>query len=328
MIRKLPSGRWQVDLWTNGRGSKRIRKSFASKAEAKRFEAFVESQRVQGQEWNPGTTDKRTLKDLIDLWFNAKGVHLKDGERRKRALEVIADSIGNPIGRKLKPSQFLAYRAEKLEGGASAKTMNNHLGYLNAVYNQLARLSEIDFENPLRNVEMIRIDEYELSWLTTGQIRHLLDTIERTAVNPHLHLLVRICLATGARWGEAESLLLRHVRNGKITYVKTKSSKSRSVPIREDLYLELQLHLRRYKRFTSSINAFRRAVRRSGIELPKGQSSHVLRHTFASHFVMNGGDILTLQKILGHSTIMMTMRYAHLSPNHLDQAKQLNPLNF
>nr|WP_231473619.1 tyrosine-type recombinase/integrase [Shewanella sp. 38A_GOM-205m] len=60
--------------------------------------------------------------------------------------------------------------------------------------------------------------------------------------------------------------------------------------------------------------------------MPKGQASHVLRHTFASHFVMNGGNILTLQRILGHSSIQMTMRYAHLAPEHLIEATKLNPL--
>jgi len=62
-------------------------------------------------------------------------------------------------------------------------------------------------------------------------------------------------------------------------------------------------------------------------KLPKGQAAHVLRHSFASHFVMNGGDILTLQKILGHSTINMTMRYSHLSVGHLTEALKNNPLS-
>lgn len=68
------------------------------------------------------------------------------------------------------------------------------------------------------------------------------------------------------------------------------------------------------------------AIEDAQIDLPEGQLTHVLRHTFASHFMMNGGNILTLQRILGHSSLQMTMRYAHLAPDHLQEARQHNPL--
>ncbi|MDL0431298.1 tyrosine-type recombinase/integrase [Marinobacter sp. TBZ242] len=141
------------------------------------------------------------------------------------------------------------------------------------------------------------------------KIQNLLKTIEDFSQNPHVHLLTRICLATGARWGEAENLQLRHVQEGKLTFVNTKSGKSRSVPVAPELFEEIQEHLKQHESFSFSLSAFRRALDKSGIQLPAGQSAHVLRHTFASHFVMNGGDTLTLQKILGHSTITMRVRY-------------------
>ena len=47
--------------------------------------------------------------------------------------------------------------------------------------------------------------------------------------------------------------------------------------------------------------------------------------TFASHFIMNGGNILTLQKILGHTSLAMTMRYAHVSSDHLQDAVRFGP---
>jgi integrase len=50
---------------------------------------------------------------------------------------------------------------------------------------------------------------------------------------------------------------------------------------------------------------------------------HDLRHTFASHFMMNGGNIYDLQKILGHTSLEMTQRYAHLAPEHLVQASNV-----
>lgn len=62
-------------------------------------------------------------------------------------------------------------------------------------------------------------------------------------------------------------------------------------------------------------------MQRAGIENPAGQLTHVLRHAFDSHFMMNGGNILVLQRILGHADIKVTMRYAHFAPEHLDDAK-------
>ena len=47
---------------------------------------------------------------------------------------------------------------------------------------------------------------------------------------------------------------------------------------------------------------------------------HDLRHTFASHLVMNGVDIKTVQVLLGHGTLTMTMRYSHLAPDHRTRA--------
>jgi hypothetical protein len=54
----------------------------------------------------------------------------------------------------------------------------------------------------------------------------------------------------------------------------------------------------------------------AGCHVPK-KPIHALRHTFASHYVMGGGKIEVLQRLLGHATIAMTMRYAHLAPDYL-----------
>ena len=326
MAIKKDGDRWLVDLYPQGRSGKRVRKKFDTRSEAARFEKFVLAQAAEGKEWNGRRKDIRKLTELVDLWYQSKGVHLKDGPKRKRYLGYIAEALNDPIACELKAANFVAYVSERIESGLAEKTLNNHLGYLKAVYNYLHSIGEIEYQNPLERVKPIRIDEKELSWLTTEQIQHLLKVIAQFSQNPHVLLLTKICLATGARWSEAEGLKLRHVRDGKVSFHGTKSGKSRSIPIADELYQEANHHLKKYGEFSFSLSAFRRALDESKIELPKGQAAHVLRHTFASHFMMSGGNILTLQKILGHSSITVTMRYAHLSPDHLNDAKRLNPL--
>ncbi|WP_445364557.1 tyrosine-type recombinase/integrase [Microbulbifer sp. ANSA003] len=77
----------------------------------------------------------------------------------------------------------------------------------------------------------------------------------------------------------------------------------------------------------TNFRAFQEALARAKLKLPKGQLTHILRHTFASHYMINGGDLLKLNKILDHSTIEMTMRYAHLSPKHLEDAVERSVLS-
>ena len=76
------------------------------------------------------------------------------------------------------------------------------------------------------------------------------------------------------------------------------------------------------KMFSPCKGAFRKAVERAGLELPDGQLTHILRHTFASHFVMNGGSLKVLQELLGHEDINTTMIYAHLAPDFLESIFQ------
>jgi integrase len=69
---------------------------------------------------------------------------------------------------------------------------------------------------------------------------------------------------------------------------------------------------------------FSRSQKKAG--LTQRYRFHDLRHTFASHFVMNGGSLYDLQKLLGHARFEETQRYAHLSPGHL--AKAINIVSF
>ena len=115
----------------------------------------------------------------------------------------------NPIGSGLRPDHYLNYRQRRPATGIKAKTLNNELGYINAVFNELRRTQQITYENPLASVRSIKLRERELSFLLLEQIRELLETIERTSDNPRVLLITKLCFAAGWCCGEAQKLHMR-----------------------------------------------------------------------------------------------------------------------
>lgn len=323
-IEQTPAGRWKVDI--EPIKGKRFRKTFKTKMEAQRFEATCRAKVIETPTWTPKPKDRRKLSELIDRYHQLHGHTLAYADGIKRTLDAMAKELGNPVGANLTANSFCETRSELLTSGIQGKTLNTRLGYLKAAFNELIRLGEIDYPNPLLNVRPLRLQERPVSFLTSHQIEELLTALDQRE-NPQLALIARVCLTTGARWGEAQALIPERVRNRTVTFANTKSKKTRTIPITAPLEKALHAYFRQYGPFTNCMLSFSRELDKTSIKLPKGQATHVLRHTFASHFVMNGGNILTLQKILGHASLAMTMRYAHLAPDHLQDALRLNPLH-
>ncbi|UZR30216.1 phage integrase [Methylococcus mesophilus] len=325
-IKKVPDG-WQADVQPGGRGCKRYRKTFRRKVDAERWEQTLKAKVAADPQFVVPQKDTRKLSELVKLWFDLHGVNLKSAVDTYRRLIALCDAVGDPYAYRFSAQVFADYRAERLKAGVSASTLNRERSYLAGVFGELKRLGHWKGENPLSRVRPIRINQPELSFLTAEQIERLLSAL-RESRNADVYLVAVLALSTGARWSEAEGLRFDNVREkpGLVTFTDTKSRKNRSVPLEDSLAALLASRLRSGP-FRPCYGAFRKAVERSGIELPDGQLAHVLRHTFASHFVMKGGDILTLQRILGHHSITVTMRYAHLAPEYLEQAKRFNPLS-
>ena len=324
-IEQLPDGRWRVDV--EPIKGKRFRKTLKTKGEAQRFEATCRSKLIETPTWSPKPTDRRRLSELIDRWAILHSHTLADGDARRRLLDELAKSLGDPVAIRLTGNAYAEYRAKALAAGANPKTMNNRLGYLRSVYNVLRQLGDIDYANPLENTRPLRLQEKELAYLTDAQVDHLFAVIHTRCRTPHVAMVAAICLATGARWGEAQALTPERVRDGLVTFANTKGKRVRSIPIDPLLQRRILDHFKHHGTFSNCLNSFDQTLAASKIPLPAGQSSHVLRHTFASRFVMNGGNILTLQRILGHQSLAMTMRYAHLAPDHLQDAVRFGPVS-
>lgn len=329
MTIKQTEGGWLVDIQPGGRGGKRLRKTFKLRAEALAWERHVQAKVQSTPEWAPPKKDLRLLSDLVKAWFEQHGSGLRDGVNTKRRLLRVCAAMDDPRADLFTAETFARYRAKRIESGITPNNMNRDHAYLRAVFNELIRLGAWKKDNPLKQLRAFKVQERELSYLTIEQIGTLLRCVS-DGRNPHTHLITKVCLATGARWGEAEGMLRSQAKQGHIQFVQTKSSKTRAIPISKGLQKNLEDHHDKHgdgaRLFAPAFSAFRSAVDRAGLKLPRGQLTHILRHTFASHFMMAGGNILALQRALGHQSLTMTMRYAHLSPEHLQEVVKLNPL--
>ncbi|MEA9392989.1 tyrosine-type recombinase/integrase [Acerihabitans sp. TG2] len=334
-VRKMPNGKWLCECYLNGREGKRSRKQFKTKGEAVNFEQYTLEQ-SKLKPWLGEKEDRRKLSELIDLWYKLHGCSLNDKKGRLGKLNLICHGLGDPIATTLTAKDWAHYRDQRLEGAidngystslatrkVSTGTINCEHAFLRAVFNELKRLGEWSMPNPLDNIREFDQPEREMAWLTVEQITRLLDACRQHG-NPELTLIVRLCLSTGARWNEAAKMKFSQLSPHKITFINTKGKKNRTVPLSLTLYQELID--RDGKPFEPCYKQFYRVIRLAGITLPEGQMTHVLRHTFASHFMMHGGNIIVLQRILGHSDIRITMRYAHFAPDHLEDAVLFNPL--
>ncbi len=148
----------------------------------------------------------------------------------------------------------------------------------------------------------------------------------------YLKDIVETGLNTGMRKGEILSLKWDQIRNGFIYLTKTKTNEARQIPVNETLEavfanIRKRSQLKCQHVFTFQgkevhdiKNSFNAAVKRAGLE---DFHFHDLRHTFASQLIMRGGSLKEVQELLGHKTMTMTLRYAHLSQEHIRGAVNL-----
>ncbi|EID0059704.1 tyrosine-type recombinase/integrase [Vibrio vulnificus] len=334
-IRNLKDGSkkpWLCECYPHGREGKRVRKRFATKGEATAYETFI-MREVDDKPWLGSKPDHRRLNEIIELWFQLHGKNLKSGENARYRMMLISTELNNPIASLLTSNDLAHYRAARVNKGRGRENRemaissnNGDLGLLKSMFNRLIALKEWHNPNPVLGIEPIKKSQSELTFLRDEQILRLFETIKQSWIEDQLRLIYKICLATGARINEAVFLRGEHVFGNKITFVNTKGKRNRTIPISEELFAEIN-PTTSGRLFSCGYGVAHKWIDKALPELPDGQATHVLRHTFATAFMRNGGNILDLKAALGHVKIEQTMIYAHFSPDHLSTVVKLNPIS-
>jgi integrase len=220
----------------------------------------------------------------------------------------------------LTPAHIRAHIRHRQDQGAAPATINKELTLLSAALNAHALDHNLPRNNPVSGLKC-REPQGKLRWLTQTEYQRLLDHS-----TGYLRDLIILACHTGLRKTELTQLRWERIdfTHHRLTLEphETKSGKRRSIPLNAHALDALR---RRAQEATDAHvfpvadfkKAFATACRRANLP---DVTPHTLRHTFASWLVINGVPLVEVRDLLGHSTIKLTERYAHLAPENLRTA--------
>lgn len=239
---------------------------------------------------------------------------------------------------KIVPSDIEGFVAHRLSEGVSRSTVNRQRACLSKMLNKAIEWGYLT-SNPVKFIKRFAEPQGRVRFLSEVEAEKLM-----RAAADHLKPIILTALHTGGRLREILSLRWRDIdlerRLIYFSHENTKSGRQREIPMSDKLHALMSAHLEEAKRlcpccsdapklgcfdglvFTfagRAIGTIRTAFTTARIRAGLGRdvTFHTLRHTMASWFMMNKGDLFMLQRLLGHSTIGMTQRYAHLSPEYV-----------
>jgi len=217
-------------------------------------------------------------------------------------------------------------------------TINWHIATLKYMFTKAVEWDMVEEEmlKRVRRAKMLEENNCRLRYLSKEEYQALINTCDKQL--KHLKPIVIMALNTEMRKGEILKLKWDDVDmvHGFILLSHTKNGERREIPINttlratlEELYRGTEKRPRRIdipfvfydyttgKPFENVHRSFVSACKRANI---RDFRFHDLRHTFASQLIMAGIDVTTVRELLGHKTLTMTLRYAHLAPSHKGKA--------
>jgi integrase len=237
------------------------------------------------------------------------------------------------------------FKAQMVARSLSAQTVNNSLQVLRKMLRHAVDVGLIEPHQPLPKIKMLRCPRAPLAFFDFDETERLLAAAQ--AESHHTYCVVLFALDAGARQGEQLALEWNDVdlksREPSVTISRsayrnavgpTKGGRPRTLPLTPQLADALKACRNLCPRVFAQADGspltiqvlkrlLPRVMKKAGIPTAGAccggtkRTWHSLRHTFASHLVMRGASLRAVQELLGHRDIATTMRYAHLSPDHL-----------
>jgi integrase len=253
----------------------------------------------------------------------------------RSALQALQGFVGNVDIAEISRDHIEGFRLHELRR-IKATSVNVALRHLRAAFSWAVSHGLLQ-DNPLATIKLNRVPHnIHPKFLSVDEVNRLRlaageDTRIRRAIDFGVLTGMRRDEMVHVQWSDVDfDRGVIYVQNK--DDFRTKSRKSRIVPMNKSLR-SLLLHMKPSNAIPSDrvLNIsygwlgrrFKRAIRDAGLD--ESISFHALRHTFASHLIMNGVDITSVQTILGHHSVTVTQIYLHLDPNYLARTVEKLP---
>lgn len=295
--------RWQVRVRIGG--GRRVERTLppgATRADAHAVENAIRRAQIDAA---AGRRPDAAIDALLDRWLAEEVQHQKSAVRTRQRVNVLREFTA---GKRLSELQSVAAAVKSAE--AKPATINRYLSVLRRIGNLAEEWGLI--ERAPRITLLPERNERHV-YLTPAEVERLARSCQ-----PAVGDFIRLAALTGLRRSELLGLRKGDVRDGCIMLdARTKTGRPRAIPLAPQA---ATIAARRipwgfgYATLRTQFEAAREAMKRPDVRL------HDLRHTFASWIVQETGNMKAVRELLGHTTMAMTDRYAHLAPEHLRAA--------
>ncbi len=302
--------------------------TFRRMTDAKRWVSATETAIREGRHFKTAEAKKHNFNDLVTRYYSETLPHYNEKEQkeRKSKLDWWVKNIGHSLLADITPTVISEHKAKMTQSPATVdKYLKNLSHAFTVAVNDWGWLED----NPAKKVKSPK--------LPRGRVRFL-DEIERVKLlaackessNAWLYPCVILALSTGMRQGELMGLRWQDVnlKDGYLILHETKNGERRRVPL-AGLGLELLSEHAKVRRLDTDLLFPGTVHKTKPIDLRKPFETaliaagindfhwHDLRHCTASYLAMNGASLAEIAEVLGHKTLQMVKRYAHLSDGHV-----------
>lgn len=269
--------------------------------------------------------------DYIDVFIDEKRLSSSPNTIKQYGtiLRNFQKNLGKPCDQATRAEVIRYLNLLMFEKKRSRTTVSNILSVLKSFYAFMVE-NEYLSSNPTKGINNIKPDKKAPVYLTPVEINDLFNT----AIDSRDNLIVKMLYATGVRVSELVNIKKRDVDLERNTIkVFGKGSKERIVLIPRGLTEEIYLFAGNIREddllFPLTPRTIQRDIKvlavRAGIQ--KKVTPHKLRHSFATHMLQNGGNVVAIQKLLGHTSLNTTQIYTHYSVDELkDMYDRTHPM--